>query len=44
MVEITGQYEFMLPLLVCCLTAYGIAEWLNAPAIYEALMHRKPAK
>lgn len=44
MVEMTGQYEFMLPLLVCCLTAYGVAEWLKAPAIYEALMHRKPAR
>ena len=42
MVEMTGQYEFMLPLLVSCLTAYGIAEWLEEPAIYDALRHRKP--
>lgn len=42
MVEMTGQYEFMLPLLVCCLSAYGVTEWLGAPAIYEALRHRKP--
>lgn len=41
MVEMTGQYEFMLPLLVCCLSAYGVAEWLKSPAIYEALRHRK---
>lgn len=41
MVEMTGQYEFMLPLLASCLTAYAIAEWMGAPAIYEALRHRK---
>lgn len=40
MLEMTGQYEFMLPLLVCCLTAYGIAEWAREPGIYEALKHR----
>lgn len=42
MVEMTGQYEFMLPLLACCLSAYGVAEWFQAPAIYEALRHRRP--
>jgi CIC family chloride channel protein len=42
MVEMTGQYEFMLPLLVSCLSAYGIAEWLKAPPIYDALRHRRP--
>jgi CIC family chloride channel protein len=41
MVEMTGQYEFMLPLLVCCLSAYGVAEGLKDPAIYEALRNRK---
>ncbi|MEO7098192.1 MAG: H(+)/Cl(-) exchange transporter ClcA [Luteolibacter sp.] len=41
MVEMTGQYEFMLPLLVSCLSAYGIAEAFRAPAIYEALRHRR---
>lgn len=41
MVEMTGEYEFMLPLLVSCLTAYGIAEVFRAPAIYEALRHRR---
>ncbi len=45
MVEMTGKYDFMLPLLVCCLTAYGIAEAFRAPAIYEALRHRRsPAR
>jgi CIC family chloride channel protein len=42
MVEMTGRYEFMLPLLASCLTSYGIAEAMGAPAIYEALRHRKP--
>lgn len=42
MVEMTGEYDFMLPLLISCLTAYGIAEAYRAPAIYEALCHRRP--
>ena len=41
MVEMTGQYEFMLPLLVCCLSAYGVAELLKEPGIYEALKRRR---
>ncbi len=41
MVEMTGQYDFMLPLLVCCLSAYGVAEWRKEPGIYEALEKRK---
>ncbi len=44
MVEMTGQYEFMLPLLGSCLTAYAVAEALRAPAIYEALRHRQAGK
>jgi len=40
MVELTGQYGFMLPLLAACLTAYGIAEALRDVPIYEALRHR----
>ncbi|MEO8613537.1 MAG: H(+)/Cl(-) exchange transporter ClcA [Luteolibacter sp.] len=43
MVEMTGRYEFMLPLLASCLTSYGIAEAMGSPAIYDALRHRKPA-
>ena len=42
MVEMTGRYEFMLPLLVSCLTAYGVAEGLQVLPIYDALRHRKP--
>lgn len=44
MVELTGQYEFMLPLLVACLTAYGVVEWMRMPGIYESLRHRQSVK
>lgn len=40
MIELTGKYDFMLPLLVCCLVAYGIAEALRDTPIYEALRER----
>lgn len=40
MVELTGQYGFMLPLLAACLTAYGVAEGLRDEPVYEALRHR----
>jgi CIC family chloride channel protein len=40
MIELTGQYDFMLPLLVSCFAAYGIAEALRNEPIYEALRER----
>lgn len=40
MIELTGKYDFMLPLLACCLVAYGVAEALNDTPIYEALRER----
>jgi chloride channel protein, CIC family len=40
MVELTGKYDFMLPLLVSCLAAYGVAEGLRDAPIYEALRER----
>jgi CIC family chloride channel protein len=40
MVELTGKYDFMLPLLASCLVAYGVAEGLGDPPIYEALRAR----
>lgn len=40
MIELTGKYDFMLPLLVCCLVAYGVAEALRDKPIYEALRER----
>lgn len=44
MIELTGKYDFMLPLLVCCLAAYGVAEGLRDTPIYEALRERQRAK
>jgi len=40
MIELTGEYGFMLPLLVSCFAAYGIAEAMNEAPIYEALRER----
>jgi CIC family chloride channel protein len=40
MIELTGKYDFMLPLLVSSLVAYGIAEALRDKPIYEALRER----
>jgi CIC family chloride channel protein len=40
MIELTGKYDFMLPLLVCCLAAYGVAEALRDKPVYEALRER----
>ncbi len=44
MIELTGHYDFMLPLLVSCFAAYGVAEALRNPPIYESLRERiRPA-
>lgn len=40
MVELTGEYAFMLPLLGSCLIAYGVAEGLRDRPIYDALRER----
>lgn len=40
MVEMTGDYALVLPLLAACLTAYGIADALGDRPIYEALLER----
>ncbi|MBE0697248.1 MAG: H(+)/Cl(-) exchange transporter ClcA, partial [Anaerolineaceae bacterium] len=39
-VEMTGNYEQMLPLLVSCFCAYIVAEWMKNMPIYEALLER----
>jgi CIC family chloride channel protein len=39
-VEMTGNYSQMLPLLVSCFCAYAAAELLNDLPIYEALLER----
>jgi CIC family chloride channel protein len=40
MTELTGKYDFMLPLLVSGFAAYGVAEALRDMPIYEALRER----
>lgn len=44
MIELTGEYDYMLPLLLSCFVAYGIAEGLRDVPIYEALRERAKAK
>ena len=39
-VEMTGNYHQMLPLLVACFCAYAVAELLKDLPIYEALLER----
>lgn len=39
-IEMTGNYEQMLPLLVACFCAYAVAEYLGDLPIYEALLER----
>lgn len=39
-VEMTGNYSLMLPLLIACFCAYGIADLLGDRPIYEALLER----
>jgi len=40
MVEMTGNYALVLPLVVACLAAYGVADYLRDRPIYEALLER----
>lgn len=39
-VELTGAYALILPLLVTCVTAHVIAEWLKGRPVYEMLLER----
>ena len=39
-VEMTGDYEQMLPLLISSFCAYAVAEWMKDLPIYEALLER----
>lgn len=39
-IEMTGNYEQMLPLLVSCFCAYAVAEGMKDLPIYEALLER----
>ena len=40
-VEMTGDYNLLLSLLVACFSAYAIAEWFRDIPIYEALLLRE---
>jgi len=40
MIEMTADYAMALPLVVACVTAYGVAEMLGDRPIYEALLER----
>jgi len=39
-VEMTGNYSLVLPLLAACLTAYEVADLLRDRPVYEALLER----
>jgi CIC family chloride channel protein len=41
MVEMTGQYALVLPLALASAVAYGVAEYVRDPPIYEALLERE---
>lgn len=41
MVEMTGQYALVLPLVLASATAYGVAEYLRDPPIYQSLLERE---
>ena len=41
MVEMTGQYALVLPLALASAIAYGVAELLRDPPIYQALLERE---
>lgn len=43
-VEMTGDYQQMLPLLIACFCAYAVAELMNDLPIYEALLKRDLAR
>ena len=40
MLEMTGHYGQMLPLILACALAYGVADWLGDRPVYEALLER----
>lgn len=44
MLEMTGEYGFMLPLLTSCLIAYGVAEAVGSVPIYRALRDRTASR
>ncbi|MGE5506989.1 MAG: H(+)/Cl(-) exchange transporter ClcA [Chitinophagales bacterium] len=43
-IELTGRYQQMLPLLLACSVSYLVAELVGSPPIYEALLQREIAR
>jgi CIC family chloride channel protein len=39
-VELTGGYELILPVIITCVTAHVVAEYLHGRPIYEVLLER----
>jgi CIC family chloride channel protein len=39
-VELTGGYTLILPVIVTCVTAHVVAQWLHGRPIYEVLLER----
>jgi CIC family chloride channel protein len=39
-VELTGGYTLILPVIVTCVTAHVVAQWLHGQPIYEVLLER----
>ncbi len=37
-IEMTGNYELILPLFIACFSALLMADWAGSPPIYEALL------
>ena len=40
MLEMTGHYGQVLPLLLACALSYGVADWLGDRPVYESLLER----
>jgi len=43
-IELTGNYDFMLPLLACSLVAYAVTEGLGCEPVYDLLRRRALGK
>jgi CIC family chloride channel protein len=44
LIEMTGSYDLVLPLVLASLAAYAVAEALHSPPIYESLLERELRK
>ena len=41
LIEMTGSYDLVLPLMLASLAAYAVAEALRSPPLYESLLERE---